>query len=177
MEVIRVAHPDGTSPDGLELLRQVMREAGRVPATTVLTEFATVGPVLCALVGGRRGVPRHRAGVRRDEEVFIPLYRRTFAALLAEVPAGPHLMPLVDAAIAHDHRENAHLLAAFDLLDPPDDAPPRVAAATRHTAPAAIRAAAKFALLLPAVVPAGAGTARICARLRRRQVIALVRPG
>jgi hypothetical protein len=70
------------------------------------------------------------------------------------------LMPVVNRAIEHDHRENANLLAAFDLLDPAGDSAPQVMAATRHAAPAAAHAASKFALLAPAIVSAAvvAGT-------------------
>ena len=155
-----MASPDVSQPahaDGLSLLAELARESRHYPKATVLAEFATFGPVLNALVGGRRGVPRYRQGVERDEERFIPLYRQTFAALLADVPAGGALMAAVDGAIEQDHRENANLLVAFDLLDPDGDRQPRVLAATRYAAPAAGHAAAKFALLSPAVVPAAAG--------------------
>jgi hypothetical protein len=140
--------------DGLELVAQLWREAGSFPRTTVLVELATVGPLLNLLVGGRGGVPRHREGIHRDEERFIPLYRSTLDRLLAGVRGRAALMRLVDRAIAQDHLENARLLDAFDLLDPPGAATPRVMAATRHAAPAAGHAVAKFTLLVPAVVPA-----------------------
>lgn len=104
------------------LLEELVRESRHYSGTTILVELATLGPVTYALVGGRRGVARHRACVERDEQRFIPLYRRTLQTLqtlLAPTPAGPRPMRLVDRAIEHDHRENANLLAAFDLLDPP----------------------------------------------------------
>ncbi len=150
--------------DGLSLLRGLAREAHCYPRGTVLAEFATFGPVLNALVGGRRGVPRYRRGVVRDEERFIPMYRRTLETLLDDMPGGARLMPAVDRAIEHDHRENVNLLAAFDLLDPAVDENPRVMAATRHTAPAAAHAAAKFALLTPAVLGAAGGAAQLWLR-------------
>ncbi len=150
---------DPTRVDGLSLLRDLAREATCYPKTTVLVEFATFGPVLNALVGGRRGVPRHSKGIQRDEERFIPLYRQTLEALVSDVPCGLRSMPMVDVAIEQDHRENANLLAAFALLDPPGDDDPRVWAATRYAAPAAAHAAAKFALLAPVVIPAAGAAA------------------
>jgi hypothetical protein len=145
---------DPAQVDGLELLAQLRREARNYPKATVLVELATLGPVLNLLVGGRTGVPRHRDSIDRDEATFIPLYRATLERLLANVAGHAGWMRLVDRAIAHDHQENTHLLKAFDLLDPPDAAAPRVMAATRHAAPAAGHAIAKFALLAPAVAPA-----------------------
>lgn len=65
------------------LLEELVRESRHYPGTTIFVEFATLGPVTYALVGGRRGVARHRAGVERDEQLFIPLYRRTLQTLLA----------------------------------------------------------------------------------------------
>lgn len=145
---------DPAQADGLELLAQLRSEARNYPKATVLVELATLGPVLNLLAGGRAGVPRHRDGIDRDESTFIPLYRATLDRLLIEVPGHAGWMRLVDRAIAHDHQENADLLKAFNLLDPPDAAAPQVMAATRHAAPAAGHAAAKFAVLAPAVVPA-----------------------
>lgn len=163
--------------DGLALLAELVREARCYPRATVLAEFATFGPVLNALVGGRRGVPRYRQGVERDEERFIPLYRQTFEALLADVPGGRALMAAVDGAIEHDHRENANLLAAFELLDPDGSREPRVLGATRYAAPAAGHAAVKFALLAPAVVPAAAGAALHWARRSRIRWAVGLAPG
>lgn len=145
---------DPARADGLELLARLRCEAKQFPRATVLVELATLGPVLNLLVGGRPGVPRHREGIRRDESTFIPLYRSTLDCLLAGVPGHAVLMRVVARAIDHDHQENAHLLKAFDLLDPPDAGPPQVMSATQYAAPAAGHAAAKFALLAPAVVPA-----------------------
>ncbi len=153
--------------DGLSLLVGLAREAHCYPRATVLAEFATLGPILNALVGGRRGVPRYRRGVVRDEERFIPMYRQTLDALLADIPGGSTLMLAVDRAVEHDHRENLNLIAAFDLLDPAGDDDPRVMAATRHTAPAAGHAAAKFALLTPAVFAATGAAALLWLRRLR----------
>lgn len=101
-------------------------ESRAQPRLIVVAEFAAAGPVLNLVVGVQDGVERHRQAVRADEARFIPLYRAVLTALLGRLAAGPVLGRLVDRAVAHDHRENAHLKAAFDLLDPPDGTHPRV---------------------------------------------------
>ena len=134
------------------------------PRLIVVAEFAALGPALNLVVGGQDGVERYRQAVRADEVRFIPLYRAVLAALLRRVPAGALLGGLVDRAVEHDHRENPHLMAAFDLLDPPGGTQPRVWVASRHTGPAALHAGVKFALLLPVVVPAVAVAAGLALR-------------
>jgi hypothetical protein len=91
-----------------------------------VAEFAALGPVLNLVVGGQDGVERYWHAVRADEARLIPLFRAVLSALLGRLPAWPLLGGLVDRAVEHDHRENAHLMAAFDLLDPPDGTRPRV---------------------------------------------------
>jgi hypothetical protein len=140
--------------DALALVADLRALADQMPRLTVAAEFATLGPVLNAIVGGRNGVGEFREGVLLDEAAYIDRYREVFAALLADTPGRSALLHLVDLAIAQDHRENANLLAAFDLLDPDGADEPKVLAATRYAVPAAAHAAAKFALLLPPTVPA-----------------------
>ena len=147
-----------------DLLGDLVGESRAQPRLIVVTEFAALGPVLNLVVGGQDGVERYRHAVRADEARFIPLYRAVLTALLGRLPAGPLLGGLVDRAVAHDQRENAHLMAAFDLLDPPDGTQPRVWGASRHTGPAAVHAGVKFALLLPAIVPAVAVAAGLALR-------------
>ena len=158
------ALPDRDTEESLSLVEDVIREAAAMPKLMVPAEFAAVGPLLFLLVGGRDGVDAYRHGVIVDDEVFIPLYRETLASLLAEVPGLSVLNPLVEAGIAQDHRENAALLAALELLDPVDGSRPRLAAATRFTVPAALHAAAKFALLTPALLPAAGVAGGLMAR-------------
>jgi hypothetical protein len=136
----------------------------------VVAELAVLGPVLNLVVGGRDGVERYRDAVRADEARFIPLYRAVLTVLLGRVPAGALLGGLVRRAVAHDHRENAHLMGAFDLLDPPDGTKPRVWGASRHTGPAAFHAGVKFALLLPVIAPAVAVAAGLALRPATRSV-------
>jgi hypothetical protein len=155
----------GESPAEVwDLLGDLVGESRAQPRLIVVAEFAALGPALNLVVGGQDGVERYRQAVRADEVRFIPLYRAVLAALLRRVPAGALLGGLVDRAVEHDHRENAHLMAAFDLLDPPDGTQPRVWVASRHTGPAALHAGVKFALLLPAVVPAVAVAAGLALR-------------
>lgn len=145
-----------------DLLRQVRAMAARMPRGTVAAELSTCGPLLYLVVGGRRGVARYRDGVLLDEAQFIPLYRRAYGAALAGAPGEGLLLRQVDRAMAHDRRENAHLLAAFDLLDPGGQGQrPRILVATRHTAPAAGHAVVKFALL---ALPTAAGLAAVARR-------------
>lgn len=143
-----------TNDDPLDLVEQLLDLSRVMPAGTVAAELATFGPLLNLIVGGRDGVPAYRDGVLLDDAEFIDLYRRVFESLLAEVPGGSALQRLVALAIQQDHRENANLLAAFDLLDPEDDSAPAVLGATRFAAPAAAHATAKFLLLAVPTVPA-----------------------
>lgn len=138
----------------------------QMPRRTVAAELATFGPVLNAVVGGREGVGAFRDGVLLDEAAYIDLYREVYQALLADMPAGSALLGMVDLAIEQDHRENDHLLSAFAMLDPEDGGRPEALAATRHAAPAAAHAAAKFALLL---VPSALAVGRyVTVRARAR---------
>jgi hypothetical protein len=156
-------------PDALVLLTDLCRLGKQMPRLMVPAEFAMVGPVLNLMIGGRSGAPVYRAALHLDTERYIPAYRATLAALVRGLPGQRHLMDLVDRAIRHDLVENDHLLAALDRLDPPDGAAAQVHAATRYTLPAARHAAAKFALLAPAVLPA----LPVAATLALRRVIAL----
>lgn len=152
--------------DALELVAG-LRELGRqMPRLTVAAELAAFGPLLNAIVGGREGVGDFRNGVLLDEAAYIDCYREVFAALLAGAPGRSVLLRLVELAIEQDHRENRSLLAAFDLLDPAGAAQPQVLAATRHAAPAAAHATAKFLLLVPPAVPAVARYLVLRARAR-----------
>jgi hypothetical protein len=156
--------------DALALLVDLYRLGKQMPCLMVPAEFALVGPVLNLVIGGRTGAPTYRAALQLDTERYIPSYRATLATLLLGLPGERDLMDLVDRAIRQDLLENEHLLAALDNLDPPDGAAPQVHAATRHTLPAAGHAAAKFALLIPAVLPAllSAATEAIRRRIARR---------
>ena len=140
--------------DVLALLADLHRLGKQMPCLMVPAEFALAGPVLNLMIGGRTGAPTYRTALHLDTARYIPAYRHTLTALLHGLPGERHLMDLVDRATDQDQLENEHLLAALDRLDPPDGAPPQVHAATRHTLPAAGHAAAKFALLFPAVLPA-----------------------
>lgn len=150
--------------DALTLLADLHRLGTQMPCLMVPAEFSLVGPVLNLMIGGRTGAPTYRAALHLDTERYIPTYRATLAALLHGLPGERHLMDLVERAIHQDLLENEHLLAALDRLDPPHGAAPRVGAATRHTLPAAGHAAAKFALLVPAVLPAVPVAATIALR-------------
>lgn len=160
------AHASSAGDPALALVRQLRELGGRMPPRTVAAELAAFGPLLNVLVGGRGGVAAFRDGVLLDEAAYIDAYRRVFDALLADVPGRRALMSLVDLAITHDHRENARLLAACAMLDPPGAEEPKVLGATRHAAPAAAHAVAKFTLLLPPSVPAVARYLALRARAR-----------
>lgn len=155
------------SPDPLALLAELVALARRMPPLTVPAEFATVGPVLYLMIGGRSGAQAYRDALHLDNEAFIPAYRSILATLLDGVPGHGWLDALVEGAVVHDHAENANLLAALDELDPPDGSPPRVRAATRYTLPAARHASIKFALLAPVLPPAAVMLA-VCALRRIR---------
>jgi hypothetical protein len=147
-------HVHDSDQDPLAQLAALHRLGKQMPPLMVPAEFALTGPVLNLMIGGRTGAPTYRVGLRLDTERYIPTYRATLAALLHGLPGERHLMDLVDHAIHQDLLENEHLLAALDRLDPPGGAAPDFRSATRHTLPAARHAAAKFALLVPAVLPA-----------------------
>ncbi len=152
--------------DALALVAELRELGDQMPRLTVAAELAAFGPLLNAIVGGRDGVAEFRDGVLLDEAAYIDLYRQVFRALLPDAPGRSALLRLVDLAIQQDHRENENLLAAFDLLDPDTADQPQVLAATRHAAPAAAHAVAKFALLLPPTLPAVARYLVLRARAR-----------
>jgi hypothetical protein len=155
-----------SSAEALALVGELRELSRRMPPRTVAAELATFGPLMNAIVGGRNGVPAYRDGVLLDESAFIDLYRRVYGTLLADTPGRSSLMRLVDLAIAQDHQENAGMLAAFAMLDPPAGEEPDVLGATRHAAPAAAHAAAKFLLLLAPTLPAAAKYLALRARAR-----------
>lgn len=152
--------------DALRLVGELRDLGGRMPPGTVAAELATFGPLLNVIVGGRGGVAAFRDGVLLDEAAYIDAYRRVYEALLADLPGRLALLRLVDLAIAADHRENARLLAAFAMLDPPVGEEPEVLGATRHAAPAAAHAVVKFLLLGAPSVPAAATYLVLRARAR-----------
>lgn len=158
--------PAVAAHDALVLVERLRELSSQMPPLTVAAELACVGPLLFAVVGGRDGVREFRDGVLLDDAVFIDSYREAFEVLLAGTPGGSALLRLVDLAVVQDRRENAALLAAFDLLDPDSGAAPRLLAATRYSAPAAAHALAKFLLLAPPAVPAAVRYYVLRARVR-----------